>query len=125
MVFAFVNKVMLITQLKSVLFAQLFPTDLSSMEFVQSAQEIWSMMEFLLADAQLVKPLKDPNASVNVKTTKFWTPMVIAILVVPIKLFQEENVFVPLDSHLMIVEFVPCLVLQVNLSSKEPVLHAH
>lgn len=125
MVFALVNKAMLITQLKYVLFAHLFPTDLSSMEFVQSAQEIWSMMEFLLADAQLVKPLKDQNASANVKTTSFWTLMVTAILVVPIKLFREENVFVPLDSHLMIVESVPCLVLQANLSFKELVLHAH
>jgi hypothetical protein len=94
------------------------------MEFAQSVPEIWFMMEFPPADAQLVKLLKDLNVSANVKTTNFWTPMVTAILVVPIKLFQEENAFVPLDFHLMIVESVLSHALQVNLSSKELVLHA-
>lgn len=124
MVFVLVNKVMPITQLKSARSALLFPTDSLLMEFAQSAQEIWCMMEFPPADAQLVKPLKDLNVSVNVKMTNFWTLMVTAILAVPIKLFQEENAFAPLDSHLMIVESVLFLVLQVNLSSKVLVLHA-
>lgn len=115
------TKVMLTIQPKFAQYVQLSPMDSSSMEYAQFVLEIWFMMEYLHADALLEKLPKDLNASVNVKMTNSLIPRATVTLAQPIKSFQEENVYVQLATHSIVVVYALFLALPDSSPSKEHV----
>ena len=92
------------------------------MEFVQFAQETWSIMVTMDVPAPLEKFLTVFPAPVNVNPMSYSIQTETAILVAIIKSFQTVSVSVSLDILSTIVEFVSFPVPQMPSPSKEDVL---